>query len=152
PIFLMHKTSSQGAMLKGIDPAMEKSTSDVQSYVLAPGNINDLLTPANDEGNTVNGMLLGKGLADSLGVGVGDVVKVLAPSKGKLSPMGLVPRLRSCKVVALFESGLWEYDANWAYVSVATAQNLFDIPEGEVTFIECKVRKDQIYNVKEIGS
>ncbi|MBI1746810.1 MAG: ABC transporter permease [Acidobacteria bacterium] len=150
-IFLMYRNSSHGAVLKGIDPNLEKNTSSIQSYVTA-GRVQDLTSPSMDSAGALDGILLGKELAHSLGVGIGDVVKVLAPSKGKLSPLGLVPRIRSCKVVALFESGLFEYDANWAFVSLATAQNLFDIPSHHVNVIECKVRNDKIYDVKNIGN
>lgn len=150
-IFLMNKSSSHGAVLKGIEPELEKNMAGIQGYVYA-GQISDLAGSGGDENGPADGILLGKELARSLGVNVGDTVKILAPSKGKLSPMGLVPRLRAAKVIALFESGLFEYDANWAYVSLATAQNLFDLPKSQVNVIECKVRNDKIYDVKEIGS
>ena len=84
------------------------------------------------------GIILGTGLARKLRVGTGDRIRLMSPS-GPLTPMGIIPRLKSCRIVGLFETGMHEYDGNLAYVSLATAQDFFDL-SGVVHGIEVAVR------------
>ena len=65
-------------------------------------------------------MLLGAALADSLNVGVGDVVTVTSP-RGRLSPMGSCPRVTRVRVAGTVRTGLYEFDAGWAYLPLAAA-------------------------------
>jgi len=59
---------------------------------------------------------------------VGEKV-VLATLHGAVqSPLGLVPRLKPFRVAGIFQSGLYEYDSSLAYISIAAARDLFEIP------------------------
>ncbi|MDP2055275.1 MAG: ABC transporter permease, partial [Acidobacteriota bacterium] len=94
--------SSNGfAMIKGIDPALEPTVTDI-GRVLTDGSL-DHLTPASDD--EFPGILLGKDLAGSLGAMVGDTVTLLT-SNGTLTPMGVMPRQRRFRVVGTFRLGL----------------------------------------------
>lgn len=72
-------------------------------------------------GNTI---ALGMRIAEKLRVRVGDTVSFLSPD-GNVTPFGVMPRLQSFKVVALFESGMFEYDSTVAFIPFATAQPFF---------------------------
>src|SRR5688572_28920971 len=62
-------------------------------------------------GDSLPGVVLGIEVASRLRAKTGDTV-VLATLHGAIqSPLGLVPRLRSFRVVGIFESGLFEYDS-----------------------------------------
>src|SRR3546814_17766152 len=61
-------------------------------------------------------VVLGNQIANSLGVGVGDTVLVLAP-QGSISPAGFTPRLRQFTVSGIFSSGCYEYDASLALLN-----------------------------------
>ena len=63
-------------------------------------------------------------MATALGLRVGYTVRVLFPM-GKLTPLGMTTSEKSFQVAAIFESGLWDYDSNWAYTSMAAARRLF---------------------------
>jgi lipoprotein-releasing system permease protein len=113
----------RGALVRGIDPALEPQVSDA-TVRLASGQLGDLVP---GEFNIV----LGVELARILGVGQGDKVTLIAP-QGNVTPAGVLPRLRQFTVVGLVESGHFEYDAALALIHLADAEKLFrlDGPSG----------------------
>ncbi len=73
---------------------------------------------------TGNGIALGMRLAEKLQVNLGSTVSFLSPD-GNITPFGVMPRLQSFKVVALFESGMFEYDSRTAFIPFGAAQTFF---------------------------
>src|SRR5437867_4645401 len=73
--------------LKAVDPALEPSVSDIEG-AMQKGSISALDPPPGSD--ALDGILLGKDLAASLGADVGDSVTLLSP-EGSLSPMGVIP-------------------------------------------------------------
>jgi lipoprotein-releasing system permease protein len=112
----------RGALVRGIDPALEPTVSDVVSN-LKGGKLNDLV-----EGGF--GVILGIDLARALSVGPGDKVTMIAP-QGTVTPAGIVPRLRQFRVIATFESGHYEFDSTLALIHIGDAERLFRV-EGPI--------------------
>lgn len=83
------------------------------------------------------GIILGKELADHLGVLAGDTVQLISP-RGILSPIGHIPAMRQFRVVGFFESGMYEYDRSLGFMSLQSAQGLLRMQD-EVTGIEIRV-------------
>ena len=108
--------------LKGIDPALETGVTDLARSMLK-GSVAALSTPSAD--GALGGVILGKDLAVQLGVGVGDSVGVLTP-QGSLSPMGLLPRRTRLRVVGIFSLGLYEFDLQYAFVTIDVSKRLLD--------------------------
>jgi lipoprotein-releasing system permease protein len=135
-------TSSALATLKGIDPAQERTVTELGTQT-SLGGLDALATPD----GAMPTILLGRDLAGSLSVGPGDVVTVTSP-QGRLSPMGVLPRLTRFQVAGTVNSGLYEFDSSWAYVSVPAAQRMFAEP-GQASLVE--VRVDDMYRAREIG-
>jgi lipoprotein-releasing system permease protein len=77
------------------------------------------------------GVILGRELAKSLHVLVGDEVTLLSPM-GDLGPTGLMPRSRRFRVAAIFYSGMYEYDASHAYIMLKNAQSFFSLTDDKV--------------------
>src|SRR6185437_10400004 len=85
------------------------------------------------------GVIIGKELARSLHVLVGDEISLLSPM-GELGPMGMMPRSRKYRVAAIFYSGMYEYDATHAYVMLEDAQIFFGLKDGDkITQIDVRV-------------
>ena len=85
------------------------------------------------------GVIIGRELARSLHVLVGDEVSLLSPM-GELGPMGMMPRTRKYRVAAIFYSGMYEYDATHAYVMLADAQSFFSMKDlNRITQIDVRV-------------
>ncbi|GAA4335267.1 lipoprotein-releasing ABC transporter permease subunit [Pigmentiphaga soli] len=106
----------RGVQVRGIDPQAERAVSDVAGQ-MREGSL-DALTPGS------YGVVLGRALADGLGVSVGDPVLMLAP-QGSVSPAGFSPRMRQFTVAGVFEVGHYEYDSSLAFVNVDDAARLF---------------------------
>jgi lipoprotein-releasing system permease protein len=82
-------------------------------------------------------VILGRELAKSLHVMVGDELTLLSPM-GELGPMGIMPRARKFRVAAIFYSGMYEYDASHAYVLLEVAQKFFDM-QNAISRIDVRV-------------
>jgi lipoprotein-releasing system permease protein len=83
------------------------------------------------------GVILGRELAKALHVCVGDEISLLSPT-GDLGPMGVMPRTRKFRVAAIFYSGMYEYDASHAYITLPEAQKFFSM-EDKITQIDVRV-------------
>jgi lipoprotein-releasing system permease protein len=86
------------------------------------------------------GVVLGRELAKTLHVYVGDEITLVSPV-GELGPMGILPRARKFRVAAVFYSGMYEYDSSHAYLALEDAQRFLDRP-GSISQIEIKVERD----------
>jgi lipoprotein-releasing system permease protein len=83
------------------------------------------------------GLVVGRELAKTLHVYVGDEVTLVSPL-GDLGPMGIMPRTRKYRIAAIFYSGMYEYDATHVYVTIDEAQSYFAMPD-KISSIEVKV-------------
>lgn len=108
---------AQGVVIKGIDPALESKRNEALQRVVE-GSAD--FTPDRDG---FDGVVIGKILANQLELRVGDYVTLTSPS-GRLTPFGLVPRTRRFRIAGIFDSGFYDYDANWGFVTLAAGQNL----------------------------
>ena len=70
------------------------------------------------------GIVLGGELARALGVLPGDSVVVITP-QGTITPAGTLPRVKSFKVVGIFEVGMYEFDSGLALINIEDAQKLY---------------------------
>jgi lipoprotein-releasing system permease protein len=84
------------------------------------------------------GIVLGRELARTLRAGVGDVVNVVSPF-GDVGPAGPQPKSRPYRVAAITYSGMYEYDAKFAYLLLSEAQRFFGTGQS-ITGLELRVR------------
>ena len=70
------------------------------------------------------GIVLGAELARALGVRHGDTVVVITP-QGTMTPAGTLPRLKSFRVVGVFEVGMYEFDSGLALIDIDDAKKLY---------------------------
>lgn len=105
-----------GVQIRGIDPNTESRVSELAEQ-MQQGQLSRLVPNS-------FGVVLGRQLADGLGVRVGDTVMVMAP-QGSISPAGFAPRMRQFTVTGIFSSGHYEYDASLAFINVEDAARVF---------------------------
>ncbi|HTT17408.1 MAG TPA: FtsX-like permease family protein [Candidatus Sulfotelmatobacter sp.] len=92
-------------------------------------------------------IVLGKEMAENLGATVGSVVLVTSP-QGELTPFGMVPKYNRFRVVGIFSSGFFDYDASWAFARLSDAQRLFGLGD-LISVVEFKI--DDIYRAPEVS-
>jgi len=136
-VMLTHGGNAMGVVVRGLDPELEAGVSDLKKN-LVQGSLEMLGGPAKSTGKPRRaGIILGKELARRLGVQRDDVVSMVAPAS-RVTPMGLIPKIKLFKVVGFFESGMFEYDSNLAFISIYSAQKFFSM-KGKVSGIEIRV-------------
>lgn len=127
---LISGLNNMGALLRGVDPALEPQVSEI-AHVMKAGQLSDLKPGG-------FGIVLGKELALYLGADIGDPVTVLVP-ESRSTPMGIVPQMKRFTVVGIFEAGMQEYDLQLAVIHMADAQKLLRMGEG-VTGVRLKLQ------------
>ena len=90
-----------------------------------------------DNLKTENSIVLGEDLANSLGIKIGDEVKIIS-SETVSSPFGQLPKSVILKVLNFFDSGMSEYDSNFAFMSLENAQKIIGIND-KVSTIEIHI-------------
>ena len=118
---LTHAGQVRGVLIRGVSPSREPAVSEIGRYLvegelesLAPGRFN---------------VLIGRDLARRLGAEVGTRVTLVAP-QARITPAGVLPRMRRFTVSGLFEAGHAQYDTSLAVVHVEDAQRVFRLGRG----------------------
>jgi lipoprotein-releasing system permease protein len=138
-------SGGSGVVLRGIDPLTAERVISLPDQMIS-GSIHDLLQ---NDGSSIPNIILGKNLADDLHVRIGGKVRLISPS-GPLTPMGIIPKIKTCRVSGIFETGMYEYDATLAYMSIADVQNFLEI--GDIAHgIEVVVNKKKLNKADEIA-
>jgi len=138
-----HGSRSAGAILKGID--VEQDTTIVKH--ISKGSF---LSTSDREQQHIFEVVIGKDLARKLSVDVGDSIRLLSPSGG-ISPIGASPRMRSFRVVGIFNSGFYEYDVGLILTSLQAVQRLHRLGDA-VTGIELHLdSRDQAQQVAQLA-
>lgn len=142
-----------GAVLQSVDVATVGTVTDLRKNV-EEGELEWLvhpekipLSPRLGDDQTVEkeppakkilpGVAIGRELARTLRVFVGDEVNVVSPL-GDLGPAGPQPKSRAFRVAAIFYTGMYEYDSKWAYTDLAEGQRFFGVGPS-VTGLELRV-------------
>jgi lipoprotein-releasing system permease protein len=126
------KEESDGIVVRGIDFEQEKNVTDIAQNLLE-GSFD--LKSANE----IPGIVLGATLAERLGVSLGDNVILFSINKANLSSAWTIPKATKFQLVGIFETGMYEYDASMSYVSLKSAQKLFNLGE-KVSGLQIKIK------------
>ena len=130
--------ASQGVSVRGILSELELKTSKLLSDI----KYGELALSAETKST-----LIGIGLANSLGVGIGNSISLIAPSNNNAGM--LIPKSERFTVVGIFNAGLNEYNNGLAFIHLNHAQTLFSM-DGRISGIRLKV--DDIFAADKISA
>jgi len=116
-VLLSFAGQARGVVTKGIDPERERRSDEALQHISA-GRLD--FSP---DAEGIDALLIGKQLAEEWKVSPGDYVTLTSP-QGRLTPFGLMPRTRRFRVAGVFDSGFYDYDENWCFMTLAAAQGL----------------------------
>lgn len=122
-----------GAILRGVDPKNVARVLGFESMIKG-GSLASLEGRA--EGFPP--IIIGRELSRQIGASPEDIVTLVSP-EGKLTPLGRTPNTRKFRVTAIFDSGMYEYDATMVFVSIREAQDFLALGD-RVTGLEVRVR------------
>ena len=131
-VMVSYGKKAHGVFLRGIRPEMEAKTTDILNFI-KDGNPKDL-SPKNG----IPGIIIGRELASSLGVFTGDTINIVSPF-GEIGPLGILPKVKPFRVVAIFEVGMFEYDSNLVLTDIRPAQEFLGMGE-DITGIELRLK------------
>ncbi len=138
-----HEGRVTGVILRGM-------STETYADVISLGKMKegDIASLAGAEDATkLPGVVIGKELAQNLGVVLSDTVEILLPM-GIPTPMGIVPKIKEFSVVGVFDSGSYEYDSTLVFMSLENCQRFLNM-KNTVTGIEIKV--NDIYGAGKIA-
>ncbi len=154
-VILRSRRGTTGAILKGVDPTITARVPEVagtvsmglsgpivdEAGVVAAWDALARPVPAmGADAEPLPGIILGNELAEQLAVLPGDDVQVVDPIGDGVGMLGApVPRFRMFRVLAVFHSGMYEYDTKWSYVPIAEAQSFFSMGD-RVVAVEVRVK------------
>src|ERR1700689_1592706 len=116
-VLLSFGGEATGVVAKGVEPDREKREDEALQRIVA-GSLD--FTP-DVEG--IDSLIVGKQLADDWKMAPGNYVTLTSP-QGRLTPFGLIPRTRRYRVAGVFDSGFYDYDENWCFLTLHAAQAL----------------------------
>jgi lipoprotein-releasing system permease protein len=108
---------ARGVVVKGIDPEIERRFDEALRRIVSGA------ADFSPDSEGFDSIVLGHLMAEELYLHTGDYVTLTSP-EGRLTPYGMVPRSRRFRVSGIFDSGFYDYDANWVFATLPAAQNL----------------------------
>ena len=127
-------SAQDGIGVRGIDLEMESHTSDIKNNIIF-GKYS--LTAIDRDNDTLPGILIGKNLADRLGTFI-DQPLVMYSVSGEEIRTTTRPRIKKFLVTGIFETGMFDFDGQLAYIALKDAQDLFRTGDA-VTAVHLKV-------------
>lgn len=115
-VLVSNGRSSEGAMLRGVD----------RQDIVGRKLFNDAFADVNMDEYEGNVIVLGRRLAAKFGVRVGQDLTLISPD-GKVTAFGTVPRIKSYKVIGVFDFGMSVYDSSFIFMPLETSQTFFGI-------------------------
>ena len=149
-VLLSHGARSGGALVEGIIPQDQLKVGDLLQSI-HHGSATELEPAPPAAPNTppsIPPIVIGADLAETVGALVNDTVLITSP-QGELTPLGLVPRYQKFRVVGIFSSGFYQYDAAYAFTRLTDAQRLFSEPD-VISLISFKL--DDLYRAREVAA
>jgi len=137
---------SDGCLIRGADPRTLDQVSDLsRNIVYGTLNLDRVERPGGER--ALPGIVLGRYLAERLYLEPGDVVTIFTPTG--IHSMLQMPPVKQFIVSGFFETGMYEYDNTYVYISISSAQELFRLG-GKVSGVE--IRLDDLYKANQVVS
>lgn len=131
-----------GVEVRGITLEDLKGLPRIADPETSQGSIEDFAQDAAETG--VFPIAIGSGVASTLGIGVGDKIRVINPT-GNRTALGTSPRVNAYDVVYVFSAGRYDIDRVRVYLPFEEAQSFFN-SEGKADEIEVMIEEPERVN------
>jgi lipoprotein-releasing system permease protein len=120
-VILSSKELAEGIILNGIDPSYAEMS---LNRIIIEGT--------NDLQKNKTGIIIGKKLADKFNIKIGDQITIFSLNNDSPPSISNLPLVEQFKLLAIYESGMAEYDDIHAYINFTTSEDFFEL-DNEVT-------------------
>ena len=127
----------KGVIVRGVDPATAPDVLKLFSQ-LQQGGIEELPAVPEDPERMLPGVIVGRELANMLGLRMDSRVNLLSPA-GQKSAVGFQPRIKPFRVAGIFHSGMLEYDSSLVLISLDAVRDVFGLPQEGLSGYELTV-------------
>lgn len=134
-VLLTFAGEARGVVTKGIELERERQNDEALQRIIA-GRLD--FSP---DADGIDAVLIGKQLAQEWKLSPGDYVTLTSP-QGRLTPFGMLPRTRRFRVAGVFDSGFYDYDENWCFLTLPAAQALSGL-DNVVSVLEFRLQKPE---------
>jgi lipoprotein-releasing system permease protein len=117
-VLLTSRKNAMGVLVRGVFPEKEKQVAAIKKY-MKEGSYDSI-----NGKNKIPNIVVGKELANQLGLGLGDEIVMVSPF-GKKGPFGYTPTMKKFKIGGIFDTGMYEYNTSLAYVNLKVIQKFF---------------------------
>jgi lipoprotein-releasing system permease protein len=131
-----------GVEVRGITLEDLKGLPRIADPETSQGDIEDFALDPTEDG--VFPIAIGSGVASTLGIGVGDKIRVINPT-GNRTALGTSPRVNAYDVVYVFSAGRYDIDRVRVYLPFEEAQSFFN-SEGKADEIEVMIEEPERVN------
>ena len=121
---VMFQSQAHGAYVHGIK-AEDLKKRDIIAKNIRSGTL-DSFGKTPDAAKSSDTVIIGRRLAESLGLRVGDRFNLVSP-EGNATAFGTMPRQRNVTLTGVFEVGFHEYDKTIIFMPLETAQSFFKV-------------------------
>jgi lipoprotein-releasing system permease protein len=128
--------------IRGIDLEREADVTDISQY------IRPLHFHFEPDESDVAEIVIGKEVAYTLKVAIGDTLLLARGDISETSPFGIEPLFKRFVVAGYFDSGMYDYDAAFGFIDLKDAQAFYSLDD-RVTGLSVKV--DDMYEAPVIG-
>ena len=118
--------TASGALVRGIRPTDIKKHPSLRKNIVR-GSLENFKNDSD--------IVIGNRFAERYGLAVGGKITLIAPSS-RVTAFGSVPRLKSFRVRAIFEIGMYEYDSSFLFTTLNAARSFFKTGTGKITNLE----------------
>jgi lipoprotein-releasing system permease protein len=135
-VLLSFAGQHRGVVAKGIDPEREVRGDEALQRIVAGR------PDFSPDADGIGSLLVGKQLSNEWKLSPGDYV-TMTSAQGRLTPFGLIPRTRRFRIAGVFDSGFYDYDENWCFMTLPAAQELAGVGD-TVNVLELRLKKPEM--------
>ena len=128
-VLLSAGSYSAGGLIRGMTPADLQRLREISGNIIS-GNLADF--------HGDDAIAIGVTLAERANLTIGSHLTLVSPN-GAATAFGTIPRVRAYRIVAIFDAGVNDYNASYAFLPLAAAQVFFQMPNA-VSLIQVMTR------------
>ena len=144
-VILQHKEQITGVMLKGVPNVLEDPS--IAPYISSyRSNTKDT---AQSSFSSINNLILGQDIAQSLGVSIGDRIIVYSVSDKSTQDTFGSPELKQFEISHIYNTGIEFFDSQYALADAEIVRKLLSIPFPQAQDLELRIQEPTLNSIGE---
>lgn len=140
---VISRGATDALFIRGVDLDKERDVTDISDYIRP-----EYFQFGDSKDGEVSKIVIGKEVAYSLKVALGDTILLARAEISDESALGITPSLRRFTVGGYFDSGMYDYDASFGFIDLKDAQAFYGL-DNKVTALSVSI--DDMYEAPIIG-